>query len=61
MINVFLFIFTFLKNYSDMCEIRTVLIVAVLLIAAAGFYTYQVNPKVGHHSEIKNENPCKKG
>ena len=28
-----------------MCEIKTVLIVAVLLIAAAGFHTYQVNPK----------------
>ena len=26
-----------------MCEIKTVLIVAVLLLAAAGFHTYQVN------------------
>ena len=26
-----------------MCEIKTVLIVAVLLLVAAGFYTYQVN------------------
>ena len=26
-----------------MCEIKTVLFVAVLLLAAAGFYTYQVN------------------
>ena len=26
-----------------MCEIKTVLVVAVLLLAAAGFYTYQVN------------------
>ena len=43
-----------------MCEIKTVLIVAVLLIAAAGFYTFQVNPKVEQHSEIKSESPCKK-
>ena len=43
-----------------MCEIKTVLIVAVLLLAAAGFYTYQVNPKVGQHSEIKSESPCEK-
>ena len=43
-----------------MCETKTVLIVAVLLLAAAGFYTYQVNSetKVGNHSEIKSENPC---
>ena len=45
-----------------MCEVKTVLIVAVLLIAAAGFYTYQVNSetKVGHYSEIKREGPCEK-
>ncbi len=43
-----------------MCEIKTVLIVAVLLIAAAGFYTCQVNPKVEQHSEIKSESPCEK-
>ena len=43
-----------------MCEIKNVLIVAVLLLAAAGFYTYQVNPKVGQHSEIKSESPCEK-
>ena len=43
-----------------MCEIKTVLIVSVLLLAAAGFYTHQVNPKVGQHSEIKSESPCKK-
>ena len=44
-----------------MCE-KTVLIVAVLLLAAAGFYTYQVNSgtKVGHPSEIKCESPCEK-
>ena len=43
-----------------MCEIKTVLIVAVLLLAADGFYTYQANPKVGQHSEIKRESPCEK-
>ena len=43
-----------------MCEIKTVLIVAVLPIAAAGFYTCQVNPKVEQHSEIKSESPCEK-
>ena len=43
-----------------MCEIKTVSIVAVLLLVAAGFYTYQVNPKVEQHSEIKSESPCEK-
>ena len=45
-----------------MCEMKTVLIVAVLLIAAAGFYTYQVNSetKVGQYSEIKSEGPFEK-
>ena len=43
-----------------MCEINFVLIVAVLLLAAAGFYTYQVNPKVGQRREIKSESPCEK-
>ena len=45
-----------------MCEIKTVSIVAVLLLVAAGFYTYQVNSeiKVGQHREIKSESPCEK-
>ena len=43
-----------------MCETKTVLFVATLLLAAAGFYTYQVNLKVGQHSEIKSESPCEK-
>ena len=45
-----------------MCEIKTVLIVAVLLLAAAGSYTYQVNSetKVGQHREIKSKSPCEK-
>ena len=45
-----------------MCEMKTVLIVAVFLLAAAGFYSHQVNSemKVGPHSEIKSESPCKK-
>ena len=43
-----------------MCEIKTVSIVVVLLLAAAGFYRYQVNSetKVGQQSEIKIESPC---
>ena len=44
-----------------MCEIKTVLIVAALLLAATGFGIYQVNPKLGHLSEIKSESPCEKG
>ena len=45
-----------------MCEIKTVLIVAALLLTATGFCTNQVNSekKVGHHSEIKSESPCEK-
>ena len=45
-----------------MCEIKTVLTVAALLLAATGFCIYQVcsEQKVGHRSEIKIENPCEK-
>ena len=43
-----------------MCESKTVLLVAALLIAATGFCIYQANPKVGHYSEIKSESPCEK-
>ena len=45
-----------------MCEMKTVSIVAVLLLVAAGFYTFQVNSetKVGQHSQIKSESPCEK-
>ena len=45
-----------------MCEIKTVLTVAVLLLAAAGFYIFQVNSetKVGQHSDIKSESPSEK-
>ena len=45
-----------------MCEIKTVLIVAALLLAATGFCIHQVNSekKVEHHSEIKSESPCEK-
>ena len=43
-----------------MCEIKTVLFVAALLLAATGFCIYQAKSgtKVGHCSEIKSENPC---
>ena len=46
-----------------MCDIKTVLIVAALLIAATGFCINHVNlsKKLGHHSEIKSESPCEKG
>ena len=45
-----------------MCEIKTVLIVAALLITVTGFCIYQTKTekKVGHHSEIKIEGPCEK-
>ena len=43
-----------------MCEIKTVIFVAALLIAAPGFCIHQVisEKNVGHHSEIKTESPC---
>ena len=43
-----------------MCKIKTILIVAALLLAATGFGIYQANSekKVGHYSEIKSESPC---
>ena len=39
-----------------MCEIKTVLFVAALLLAATGFRIYQVNSekKVGHNSHLKS-------
>ena len=43
-----------------MCEIKTVIIVAALLLAATRFCIYQVKPKVGHLSEFKGEGPCEK-
>ena len=43
-----------------MCEIKNVINVAALLLVATGLCIYQVNPKVGHHSEIKSEGPCEK-
>ena len=43
-----------------MCEVKTVIIVAALLLVATCFCINQVSPKVGHHSEIKNEIPCEK-
>ena len=45
-----------------MCEIKTVIIVAALLLVATRFCVYQVKSekKVGQHSEIKSESPCEK-
>ena len=59
---VFHFIKSFFKKKSHLCEIKTVLTVAALLLAATGFRIYQVNSekKVGHQSEIKTESPCEK-
>ena len=62
LVNVFHLIITLFKNYSDMCEIKTILLVAALLLAATGFCINQVNSekKVGHHSEIKCGSYCEK-
>ena len=45
-----------------MCENKTVLVVAALLLTVTGFCIYQTKTekKVGHHSEIKSEGPCEK-
>ena len=45
-----------------MRKIKTVLIVAASLLAAAGFCVYKVylDEKMGHHSEIKSESLCEK-
>ena len=45
-----------------MCQIKTVLTVAALLLAASAFCIYQVKSekKLAHHSEIKSENSCEK-
>ena len=45
-----------------MCGIKTLLTVAALHLAATGFCINQMNSekKVGHHSEMKSENPCEK-
>ena len=43
-----------------MWEMKTVIIVAALFLAATGFCIYQANSekKVGQHSGIKSEGPC---
>ena len=43
-----------------MCEIKTVIIVAALLLVVTGFCIYQANSekKVRQHTEIKSEGPC---
>ena len=40
-----------------MCEIKTAIFFAALLLAATGFCIYQVNPKVEQHSQIKSQDP----
>ena len=56
LINVFHFIITFFKNYSDTCETKAVVVsISLILLVAAGLCIYQAQTenKVGHHSEIK--------
>ena len=45
-----------------MCDIKTVIIVAAVVLAATGFCIYQAQTekKVELHSEIKSEGPCEK-
>ena len=45
-----------------MCEIKTVIFVAALLLATTRFCINQVKSekKVGQHSEIKSGSPCEK-
>ena len=45
-----------------MCEIKTVIIVAALLLAATGFCIYQMNSEkeLGHNSHLKSESSCEK-
>ena len=59
---MFQYIITFCKNWSNLSEVKTVLIVAALLLSATGFCIYQVTSekKVRHYSEIEIEIPCQK-
>ena len=45
-----------------MCENKTVLTVAALILAATGFCIYQAQTenKLGHHSKVKSESHCEK-
>ena len=45
-----------------MCENKTVIFVAVLLLAGTGFRIYQVNSekKAEHHSRLKSGSTCEK-
>ena len=59
--NVFHFIKTFFKNYSDMYETKAVVVsVSLILLVAAGFCICQAHTenKMGHHSKIKSQAPC---
>ena len=52
---MFRFIVIFLKNWSDMCETKTVLVsISLIIPVAASFRINQAHTenKVGHHSEI---------
>ena len=58
---MFHFVITFFKSWSDMCEIKAVVVsISILLLVAASFCLHQAQTenKVGHHSKIKSRGPC---
>ena len=57
---MFLFIITFFKNYSDMCETKALVVSISLLLLVAESSECQAHTenKVGHHSKIKSQSPC---
>ena len=59
---MFHFVKTFFKIQSDMCETKVVFVsLSIVLIVEASFCIYQAHSenKVGHHSGIKSQDPCK--
>ena len=57
-INVFHFIITFFKNYSDICETKAnVVPIVVVLLVGVGLCIYQTDTenKVGQYNEIKGQ------
>ena len=57
---MFHFIEAFLKNYSDMCDRKTaILLLSVILLPISSFCIYITHTeKAELHSEIKNQSPC---
>ena len=59
---MFHFIITFFKNYSDISETKAVIVsISLILLVALSFCINQAQTeeKVGDHSKIKNQGPCK--